>query len=211
MYKRQPAVPPRPQHKTPPNLPDTFTFHDSSHLTESSTDERFAAESPSSMFEDLPTPGFRAPVHDDDPFKYSGFDTECQMFNQPHSTDTATSIAEEESSIYEVEDFVPEWSQNMGSGAENDDLLSEAVGGAPVAQGSSIRLSQVPPPPPRSRTNTGAGTLDARRGAPSLRPDPYSFAHNDDSGKQNVLSTADSVIHCLCVCFHTHVFLSPFS
>ena len=207
-----PAVPPRPQHKTPPNLLDTFTFHDSSHLTESSTDERFAAESLSSVSEDLPTPGFSAPVHDDDPFKYSGFDTDCQMFNQSHSTDAATNIAKEESSIYEVEDFVPEWRQNMGSGAENDDLYSEAIGGAPVARGSSIRLSQVPPPPPRSRTNTGAGTLDARRGAPSptVRPSPYSFAHNDDSGKQNVLSTAGSVIHCLCVCFHTHVFLSIF-
>ena len=200
-----PAVPPRPQHKTPPNLPDTSTFHASSHLTESSTDERFAAESPSSVFEDLPTPGFSAPVHDDDPFKYSGFDTECQMFNQPHSTDAATNIAKEESSIYEVEDFVPKWPQNMGSKAENDDLYSEAVGGAPVAQGSSIRLSQVPPPPPRSRTNTRAGTLDARQGAPSLQPNPYSFAPNDDSGKQNVQLIQ---LFTVCVCVFIPTFFS---
>lgn len=195
---RPPTIPPRPQRRHSPTPQETFTFQETSHLMESSTDETFLAQSASSMFENLPTPGFGAPLHDDDPFKYSDFYTECKRFNEPHATGTATGVTNEESSVYEVE-FVAEWPHNMGGKTESDNTYNdiEAVGGEAVSQESLIRLSQVPPPPPRSRSNTGAqaNTASARSGVPSPQASGNSFPQ-DDHGKQFIPGFNLSLFFC---------------
>ena len=186
---KPPTVPPRPPPSNSPSpQKQTLTFQESSHVSETSTDTEFAAEPFPSVFEGLPTPGFGTPVHPEDPFKYSGFSMECEEFNRPHSTDAAAAATNEESGIYEVEEFVAEWPQNMDDDTESDSTYYDiehdvgAVVGASVSRDDSIRLSQVPPPPPRPRRNIGAEA--AARGMPSPQPNVYSLAHNDEQGKQ---------------------------
>lgn len=177
---RPPSIPPRPPNRAiSPNPQNKFTFNNSSHITETSTDCSFDfEEQTSAVFKDLETPTFN-PLPED-PFKYSGFDTECQKFNTP-----AICGESADSSIYEIGDtgdFVAEWPQNIGS--ESDSFYHQigATGGQ-VTEVDPVRLSQVPPPPPRTRHGQPPSRPPPqliRRETPSPRPNIYSFARTDD-------------------------------
>ncbi|KAK7473392.1 hypothetical protein BaRGS_00035365, partial [Batillaria attramentaria] len=184
-----------------PNPSTTFTFNDdTSHTTESSTDASLEAAPPSAVFKNLDTPSFN-PLPDD-PFKYSGFDTECQKFN---TSGQEAAGGADNSSIYEIDgggDFVAEWPETGGNETESDNFYHQigADGGHSIEDDKVVHLNQVPPPPPRTGPRRGPPARPApqlvRRESPSPRPNIYSFAQNrcEDQGRKLLALVADELI-----------------
>ncbi|XP_076446143.1 arf-GAP with Rho-GAP domain, ANK repeat and PH domain-containing protein 1-like isoform X2 [Babylonia areolata] len=210
---RPPSIPPRPVHRNSPKPRDSFlTLQDSSSLLgESSTEAQThpsSREPSTTVFEALPTPGFNAPFEDDDPFKYSGFDSECQVFNKPLSTTDLTEgvgVADSGESVYEVGDtsegFVVEWPKltELEDGTDNTYQEIEAAE-ATAGRSESFRLSQVPPPPPRLRRGpdtavpAAAAAATPVRNTPSPQPSMYSLAQAqaDDHELSRSVDSSDS-------------------
>lgn len=198
-----PSIPPRPNKPGPPNLPSKLIFHDSSHTAAESNPDAHV-DPTSAVFSQLETPSFN-PLPDD-PFKYSGFDTECKMFNTPHASGQDTPSIAEDSSIYEIDDtgddFVVEW-PDPAAGGESDNYYHQIGAQGSAEDDCAVRLSQVPPPPPRARHGTPPARPApklvqrespppaVRREMPLPRSNIYSVARPDDIDSMQSAASAD--------------------
>ncbi|XP_025084888.1 arf-GAP with Rho-GAP domain, ANK repeat and PH domain-containing protein 1-like isoform X4 [Pomacea canaliculata] len=159
VLNKPPSVPPRPQPKNSAPI-SHVTFNDTSHVLESSTDNK---EEPSSaVFKNLETPGIS--FFPDDPFKYSRFLKECQEFNAPSTVETPQgrntgAWPGDQGGCQGPSDFTASFPDIVTDnkvtmeGVKESDTYCEipATAGLNAKSDLNFRLSSIPPPPPRTR------------------------------------------------------------